>query len=81
MRKTFPITPMPVQNPNPKLNLLIYMATKVGIIGAGGMVGYHIAGFKEAGAEIAAIADMNLEAAQKVAEKNGIGQALSLIHI
>ena len=51
------------------------MATKVGIIGAGGMVGYHIAGFKEAGAEIAAIADMNLEAAQKVAEENGIGQA------
>ena len=51
------------------------MATKVGIIGAGGMVGYHIAGFKEAGAEIAAIADMNLEAAQKVAEENGIAQA------
>ena len=31
------------------------MATKVGIIGAGGMVGYHIQGFKQAGAEIVAI--------------------------
>ena len=51
------------------------MATKVGIIGAGGMVGYHIAGFKQAGAEITAIADMNLEAAQKVAEENGIAQS------
>ena len=39
------------------------------------MVGYHIAVFKEAGAEIAAISDMNLEAAQKVAEENGIVQA------
>ena len=39
------------------------------------MVGYHIAGFKQAGAEIAAIADMNLEAAQKVAEENGIPQS------
>ena len=51
------------------------MATKVGIIGAGGMVGYHIEGFKQAGAEIIAIADMNLEAAQRVAEENGIGES------
>ena len=53
------------------------MATKVGIIGAGGMVGYHIAGFKDAGAEIAAIADMNLEAAQKVAEENGYSHVIN----
>ncbi|MEM7313405.1 MAG: Gfo/Idh/MocA family oxidoreductase [Planctomycetota bacterium] len=49
------------------------MATKVGIIGAGGMVDYHIKGFKAAGAEIAAIADLNKDAAQKVADDNGIG--------
>jgi len=48
------------------------MATKVGIIGAGGMVSYHIEGFKRAGAEIVAIADMNEAAAQKVADENGI---------
>ena len=48
------------------------MATKVGIIGAGGMVSYHIQGFKQAGAEIAAIADVNEEAAQKIADENTI---------
>jgi len=48
------------------------MATKVGIIGAGGMVRYHIQGFKDAGAEIVAIADLVLEAGQKVAGQNGI---------
>mgnify|MGYP001287380247 CR=1 FL=1 len=48
------------------------MATKVGIIGAGGMVSYHIQGFKQAGAEIAAIADVNEEATQKVADENAI---------
>ena len=48
------------------------MATKVGIIGAGGMVSYHIDGFKAAGAEIVAIADVNQEAAQKTADAQGI---------
>ncbi|MGI9242436.1 MAG: Gfo/Idh/MocA family protein, partial [Verrucomicrobiales bacterium] len=48
------------------------MPTKVGIIGAGGMVRYHIAGFKAGGAEIVAIADLAVEAAQKVADENGI---------
>lgn len=50
------------------------MATKVGVIGAGGMVRYHLAGFKAAGAEIAAIADVNQAAAQRVAEAQGIAQ-------
>ncbi len=50
------------------------MPTKVGIIGAGGMVSYHIAGFKAADAEIVAIADVAVEAAQKVADDNGIPQ-------
>ena len=49
------------------------MPTKVGIIGAGGMVRYHIEGFKDGGAEITAIADLNVEAAQKVADEHAIG--------
>ena len=53
------------------------MATKVGIIGAGGMVSYHIEGFKRAGAEIVALADMNEEAAQQVADANGIPAVFS----
>jgi len=36
------------------------------------MVRYHIAGFKAGGAEIVAIADLAVEAAQKVADANGI---------
>ena len=55
------------------------MATKVGIIGAGGMVSYHIQGFKKAGAEIAAIADLNKDAAQKVADENGIPQVFGSV--
>lgn len=43
------------------------MSIKVAIIGAGGMVQYHIPGFRSAGAEIVAIADMNRAAAEKVA--------------
>jgi predicted dehydrogenase len=45
------------------------MSKKVGIIGAGGMMQYHAAGFIQGGAEIVAIADMNLEAAQKAAKQ------------
>jgi predicted dehydrogenase len=48
------------------------MATKVGIIGAGGMVRYHMEGFQAAGAEIVAIADVNEAAAQRVASARGI---------
>lgn len=51
------------------------MATKVGVIGAGGMVKYHIQGFKAGGAEIVAIADVNKEAAEKVAKEYGIPTA------
>ena len=40
------------------------MSTKVAIIGAGGMAQYHIAGFRQAGAEIVAIADLNKDAAK-----------------
>jgi predicted dehydrogenase len=48
------------------------MATNIGIIGAGGMVDYHIAGFRAAGAAITAIADVNRTAAQRVATANKI---------
>ncbi|MDF1823776.1 MAG: Gfo/Idh/MocA family oxidoreductase [Verrucomicrobiales bacterium] len=48
------------------------MAIKVGVIGAGGMAHYHIAGFRQAGAEVVAMADVNAEAAKASAEANGI---------
>jgi predicted dehydrogenase len=51
------------------------MSTKIGIIGAGGMLRYHAAGFKSAGAEIVAVADVNEAAAQKVAAREGIARA------
>ena len=48
------------------------MTIKVGIIGAGGMLQYHAAGFQKAGAKIIAIADRHTAAAQKAAEKYGV---------
>ncbi|MEM9940311.1 MAG: Gfo/Idh/MocA family oxidoreductase [Planctomycetota bacterium] len=45
------------------------MATKIGIIGAGGMLDYHAKGFQQAGAEIVAITDMNEASAAKAAEQ------------
>jgi len=52
---------------------------KVGIIGAGGMLAYHIKGFRKAGATVAAIADLNLEAAQKAALTYGVDDALGSV--
>ena len=48
------------------------MATKAGIIGAGGMLQYHAAGFREAGADIMAVCDLNKEAAEQAANEYGI---------
>ena len=48
------------------------MSIKVGVIGAGGMLQYHAAGFRQAGAEIVAVADAAPGAAAKAAEKWGI---------
>ena len=48
------------------------MSTKVGVIGAGGMAQYHIDGFRKAGAEVVAMADVNLEAATASAAQYGI---------
>jgi tRNA U55 pseudouridine synthase TruB len=42
---------------------------RVGLIGAGGMANYHVAGFQKAGAEVVAIADPNSDAAEAAAEK------------
>jgi predicted dehydrogenase len=51
------------------------MAIKVGVIGAGGMLQYHAAGFRQAGAEIVAVADAAPGAAAKATEKWGIANA------
>ncbi|MCQ2388376.1 MAG: Gfo/Idh/MocA family oxidoreductase [Kiritimatiellae bacterium] len=45
---------------------------RIGIIGAGGMADYHVPGFQKAGAEVAAVADVKLEAALACAEKFGV---------
>ena len=55
------------------------MSIKIGVIGAGGMAQYHIAGFRQAGAEVAAIADMYETAAQAAAEKYGIPTVLGSV--
>lgn len=51
------------------------MSIKVGVIGAGGMLQYHAAGFRQAGAEIVAVADAAPGAAGRAAEKWGIANA------
>jgi predicted dehydrogenase len=53
------------------------MATKVAIIGAGGMLQYHAKGFQDAGAQIVAIADMNQEAANLAAKEWNIANVFS----
>ena len=50
------------------------MSIKIAIIGAGGMASYHAKGFREAGAEIIALADVNRAAAEKAAAKYAIGR-------
>jgi predicted dehydrogenase len=48
------------------------MATKIGIVGAGWMAAYHVAGFRGAGAEVVAIADKSGPAAKAAAQKYGV---------
>ncbi|WP_404421024.1 Gfo/Idh/MocA family protein [Nibricoccus sp. IMCC34717] len=50
------------------------MSKKIGIIGAGGMMKYHAAGFRAAGAEVVAVADMNAAAAAAAAAREKIPQ-------
>jgi len=48
------------------------MSIKIAIVGAGGMAGYHATGFRQAGAEIVALADVNRTAAEAAAARHGI---------
>ena len=53
------------------------MSTKIAIIGAGGMAGYHASGFRQAGAEIVALCDVNQAAADRAAAKHQIGRVFT----
>jgi len=53
------------------------MTIKIGVIGAGGMLQYHAAGFRAAGAEILAICDMNQVAAKKAAQAYDVPNVFS----
>ncbi len=55
------------------------MSIKVGVIGAGWMVKYHAAGFRQAGAEIVAVADPAPGAAQKAADEWGIAKTFESV--
>src|ERR1017187_9447848 len=48
------------------------MSIKIGVVGAGGMLRYHAAGFRSAGAELVALCDVNLDAARKAAARESI---------
>jgi predicted dehydrogenase len=48
------------------------MGLKIGIVGAGGMARYHIAGFRAAGAEVLALADPSSEARSRSAAAFGV---------
>jgi predicted dehydrogenase len=48
---------------------------KIGIVGAGAMASYHYEGFIRAGAEVAAIADVDIKQARRFAEGKNIGGA------
>jgi predicted dehydrogenase len=50
------------------------MSIKIGIIGAGGMANYHIPGFRQAGAEVVAVADVNREAAARLAARHDLAR-------
>jgi len=47
---------------------------RIGLVGAGGMSAYHIAGFRKAGAFVAAVADPNLATAQACAAREGVAK-------
>jgi len=55
------------------------MKIRIGIIGAGGMTAYHIPGFRKGGAEVVAVADPCLEAAQKCAAEWGISRVYASV--
>ena len=53
------------------------MSKKIGVIGAGGMLQYHAAGFNAGGAELIAVCDMNEEAAARAAETYDVPKVFS----
>ena len=53
------------------------MSKKIGIIGAGGMLQYHAAGFRAGGAELIAICDMNETAAKSEAAEYEVPHVFS----
>ena len=55
------------------------MSTKVGVIGAGGMLRYHAEGFRKAGATVAAVADPAPGAAAKAAKQWDIPAAFESV--
>ena len=50
------------------------MKIRTGVIGAGSMCSYHVAGFRKGGAEVVALADPNRAAAERCAAAFGIGR-------
>ena len=54
--------------------MAIMKKIRIGIVGAGGMTAYHIPGFRNAGADVVAVADPNATAARACAAKFKIGQ-------
>ncbi len=50
------------------------MTIKIGIIGAGGMAKVHISGFRAAGGEVVAIADVNANAAANCAAQHNVAR-------
>lgn len=50
------------------------MPTQVAVIGAGGVLQYHVAGFRQAGAEVVAIADVQQAAAQRAAAEFDVAE-------
>lgn len=57
------------------------MSLRVGIIGAGGMLRYHQEGFRKAGAEIVAVADLAPGAAEKACKEYGIKDAYESVDV
>jgi len=55
------------------------MSIRIGIIGAGGMANYHIPGFRAAGAEVVAIADVKGDAAARAAARYNIPQSYTSV--
>lgn len=55
------------------------MSVKIGVIGAGGMLQYHHAGFVQGGGEVIAVADLAPGAAEAAAEKYGIPSAYTSV--